>query len=222
MLKSITHASLLMLAVAVVAGCGNVGEAPRATTGDSVAVAAPQTNSTPTASANGAGSTLLAIDTAASKVSWVAAKVTNSHDGGFRNFNGTVSVNGDQVAGAKINIDANSIYSDNEKLTGHLKSDDFFATGQHPQATFEVTNLVKIDTVPNATHMVTGNLTMRGKSKGISFPATVAVTPDGATAQADFIIDRQLWDIKYAGAPDDLIRNDVRIKFDIKAKKGAM
>jgi polyisoprenoid-binding protein YceI len=193
------------LAATVMVSCGDVGDAPEASTGDAVTVA------------EGAGGQYR-IDTTRSKVEWKAAKVTNAHDGGFREYDGTVTVNGDSVTAVRLNINTTSIWADNEKLTGHLKSDDFFQVEKHPTATFEADRFARIDS-GGMTHMVTGNLTMLGNSKAVTFPAAINVANDVVTAKADFIINRKDWGIVYTGAPDDLIRDDVRIIFDITATK---
>jgi polyisoprenoid-binding protein YceI len=198
---------VMALLLAGAAGCGKVGDAPQAKTGAaSVDVQTPVSGTT------------LPIDTAASKVGWVGAKVTGSHEGGFRKFDGTVTVDGSNVTAAKLTIDAASIYTDSEKLEGHLRSPDFFAVEQYPNATFETTEIVPAAGAAGATHMVTGNLMIRGKTNSVTFPASIKVDGGRATAKADFKINRQDWGITYPGAPDDLISDDVRIIFDIVAQ----
>ncbi len=204
-------AAIGMFALAL-ASCGGVGDAPEAKTDSAVTVK----EATP-----GAGATF-AIDTSRSKIGWKAAKVSLAHDGGFRNFNGTITVAGNQVSNVKINIDATSIWSDNDNLTGHLKGDDFFAVDKNPAATFEASQFTPVDTIPGVTHMVTGNLTMHGQTNSVTFPATIQVGADMVTAKADFIIKRKSWGIVYTGKPDDLISEDVRIIFDVTAVKPAV
>ena len=183
--------------------CGDVGDASKAETGDAVDVK------------EGVGGTF-AIDTANSKVSWKAAKVTNAHDGGFHTFSGTVSVDDGKVNNTTVTIDPASIYSDNEKLTGHLMTPDFFNVEQYKTAKFEASEFKPVDST-GFTHMVTGNLTMLDKTNSITFPANISVTDNMITAKADFIIDRQNWGISYTGMQDDLINDEVRIIFDIQA-----
>lgn len=199
--------SFAILTLSVV-GCGGVGDAPEAKTDSAVQV-------TP-APATASGKTFT-IDTSRSKVNWKGAKVSLAHDGGFRNYSGTITADNNQVTGVNIVIDANSIWSDNEKLTGHLKSDDFFSPATYPDMKFEASQFTKVDTIPGATHMVTGNLTMRGKTNSVTFPATIELGSNEMKAKADFIINRKQWDIIYPGQPDDLISDDVRIIFDIVA-----
>lgn len=72
-----------------------------------------------------------------------------------------------------------------------------------------------------ATHTVTGNLTIKGITKSVTFPATSNVAGDNASLDAEFAINRRDFSLNYAGMPNDLIRDDVLIKLAIKAKKAA-
>jgi polyisoprenoid-binding protein YceI len=196
------------------AACGDVGDAPQATVEDA----------TPTADAAETtfSGTALAIDTSQSAINWRGAKVTGTHDGGFRVFDGAVYRDGDAVTGVELTIDAASIWSDNEKLTGHLKSGDFFEVETYPEATFRADTFEPIEAGADpewaeATHRIGGVLTMRGQSQRITFPAEVTVTDDAVTANADFLIERGRWGLSYPGKPDDLIQEEVRLMFDIVA-----
>jgi polyisoprenoid-binding protein YceI len=152
-----------------------------------------------------------------SKLTFVGSKVTGSHDGGFNEFDGTVVIANDDPTQAQIrvDIDAASIWSDNDRLTNHLKSADFFDVEKYPAARFESTKIEAAE----AGYVVTGNLDMRGQSKSIQFPAEIAVDGETLTANADFSITRTDWGINYKGKPDDLIRERVVVRFDITAKR---
>jgi len=162
------------------------------------------------------------FDQGASKVTWVGSKVTGKHDGGFGAFKGTVDVVDGAPEKSKVNvqIEAESLTSDTEKLTGHLKSPDFFDVKTHPKATF-VSTEVKKGGEKGATHTITGNLTIKGITKTITFPATVTLSGDAANVDAEFAINRRDFSLNYAGMPNDLIRDDVVIKLLIRAKKAA-
>ncbi|HYP89619.1 MAG TPA: YceI family protein, partial [Polyangiaceae bacterium] len=106
-----------------------------------------------------------------SKVDFVGAKVTRKHDGSFKAFTGTVSLvdNDPSKSSVSVTIEVGSIQTDEEKLTGHLKSPDLLDAGKFPQATFSST-AVKAGGEKGATHTVTGNLQLHGVTKSISFP----------------------------------------------------
>lgn len=187
----------------VLAGCGDVGDAPVAATGTAVDVQ----------EASGA---TLTIDQERSQINWRGAKVTRAHDGGFTSFDGTITETDGQVSGVQLTIDAASIFSDTDRLTNHLKSDDFFSVETYPEVIFEADRFEPVDST-GATHIVTGNLTMRGQTNSITFPATIAKSGNDTRVTADFVINRQNWGISYAGQADDLISDEVRIMFDAVA-----
>lgn len=166
------------------------------------------------------GSDKLAITADRSKVEWVGSKVTGKHEGGFKQLTGSVELADGKIEGGKVrvDIDMKSLWSDAEKLTGHLMSKDFFEVEKYPTSTF-VSTEVKAGGVGGGTHTVTGNLTLHGQTKSITFPATIKITPDRLTVQSEFAINRKDFGIVYAGKPDDLIRDEVVIKLDLQVPR---
>src|SRR5207245_11006169 len=83
----------------------------------------------------------LAIALDISSIEFVGSKVTGHHNGGFKKFSGELKAANGKLAnsGNKVIIDATSVYADNDRLTGHLKSADFFNVSQIPTAPFETT-----------------------------------------------------------------------------------
>jgi polyisoprenoid-binding protein YceI len=179
-------------------------------------VSAPSTGAA--SSAPAAGAKTYAFGPNGSTIDFLGSKVTGSHKGGFRKFAGELHVSGGKVAdtGNKVVIDTTSLWADNERLTGHLKSPDFFGVAQHPAATFETTAVTQGAT--NST--VTGNLTLHGVTKQITFPANIKVSDDSVAVTADFVLNRFDFAMKYPGKADDLIRKEVVLKLNIKAMPG--
>ena len=157
----------------------------------------------------------LIISSDESTITWVGSKVTGSHDGGFKAFEGTITLGegGPTESRVEVLIDATSIWADNDKLTGHLHSADFFDVETHPQARFTSTAIA--ETAEG--FEITGELELHGVTKQIRFPATITVEDDRVTAQAEFFIQRFDFDIVYPGKTDDLIRDEVVIKLDLEA-----
>jgi len=209
-MKTITSTSLL-LGVLLFAACADPSE--------NVPAASVSTNSSSTTAAtaatppSNAAAKAYAITSENSKVEFTGSKVTGSHTGGFKQIQGEVHAAGNTVSHAKVTIDTTSLHSDNERLTGHLKSPDFFDVQKFPTAIFETTSVS--GSGDNAT--VKGKLTLHGVTKEISFPAKIDVKDDAVTVKAEFSINRQDFGIKYAGKPDDLIRDGVVLRLDVKA-----
>ena len=209
-MKSITSTSLLA-GVLLFAACADPSE--------NVPAASVSTNSTSSTAAtpatppSNAATKAYAITAENSKVEFTGSKVTGKHDGGFKQLQGEVHTSGNSVSHAKVTIDTTSLHSDNDRLTGHLKSPDFFDVAKFPTAVFETTSIS--GTGPTAN--VTGKLTLHGVTKEITFPAKIEVKDDAVTVKAEFSINRQDFGIKYAGKPDDLIRDGVVLRLDVKA-----
>jgi polyisoprenoid-binding protein YceI len=152
-----------------------------------------------------------------SKIGFIGSKVTGQHKGGFTNFSGAFNVsNGKILSSSEIKIAMNSTWADNDRLTGHLRSPDFFDVAKFPVTTFTTTAIES----SAAEHKVTGNLFLHGVTKSISFPASINVSDEAVLVKADFAINRKDFNINYPGKPDDLIRDNVVIKLDIKATPG--
>jgi polyisoprenoid-binding protein YceI len=86
---------------------------------------------------------------------------------------GTVSLAG-EVSGT-ITVAAASIETKNAKRDKHLRSADFFQTDTFPHITFSVDRLQ-----PSSEGVtVTGQLTVRGRTRPVTFPAKVSVLGTG-------------------------------------------
>ena len=162
----------------------------------------------------------LALSPAQTTIGFVGSKVTGSHDGGFREFAGTIAFDpsAPERSRIEVTIQTASLFSDNEDLTTHLKSPDFFGVEEFPTARFESTE-IRAGGEGNATHTITGQLTLHGQTQTITFPATVNVTDAAVTATSEFSIERQQFGMVYPGRADDLIRDRVVIKLSLTAPR---
>ena len=132
----------------------------------------------------------------------------------------TMRTNDPTQSHVTITIDSASVKADDPKLTEHLKTPDFFDVAKFPEAKFESTS-IKPGGEKGASHTVTGNLMLHGVTKSITFPATISVTPDVATVDANFAINRKDFGINYAGALDNAIRDEVVMTLRIRANKAS-
>jgi polyisoprenoid-binding protein YceI len=154
-----------------------------------------------------------------SKIEFVGSKVTGHHNGSFQDFSGQIDhISNIEQGRVNITIKTDSLTTDTPDLTKHLKTADFFDVAKYPEATFEST-AIKPGGEKGASHTVTGNLTMHGVKKSVTFPATIAVTPDVASVDASFSINRRDFGINYAGQANNLIRDDVVLTLTIRANK---
>lgn len=213
MRKSFTLGILLTLA-ALLCSCANpAADKPKAT----VENAAPESNSP-----KPVGTEALVISPENSKVEFVAAKITRSHLGSFKQFAGKIDLAPNSVPDSQvtIDIDAASVVADDPKLTAHLKTPDFFDAAKFPKATFVSTKIELVNAGGSTPAFnITGNLELHGVKKSITFPANIKVAPDSVAVDADFAINRKDFGIVFAGKADDLIRDGVVIKLTLKVPR---
>lgn len=176
-----------------------------------------------------------------SMLAWEGYKPTGQHNGTVNITSGELMMKEGMLTGGKFTFDMNSItvldLTDegmNGKLTGHLKSADFFETETYPEATFEITgieaidgtmidqSLEKGDLVP--THAITGNLTAKGITKSITFNAKVDMMDDKLIAETNmFFLDRTEWNVQFkskkisAKFKDDFINDEMGIRIKVVA-----
>lgn len=141
-----------------------------------------------------------------------------------------VLVNGGEVTNATVVLDMAGFTVENfedeetaNKLKGHLLSADFFKAEEFPTSTFTLTNMAKGEGEYNA--VITGNLTILGVTKSISFNANVVVGDNVSIKSETFAVDRRDWGLVYnvegtAGVPANyIISNDVEFTIDVKVGK---
>lgn len=157
------------------------------------------------------------VNVEASKIEWIGAKVTGDHKGGFKGFTGKAGFDAEgNLMMVSFDVDTKTVYSDAEKLTGHLMSADFFDVEKFPKASFVSTAIVA-KAGENMTHEVTGDMELRGVKKTVTFPVNVKVDGDKVVADADFKINRKDFGIVYEGKADDLIKDDVGMTIHLEA-----
>lgn len=146
------------------------------------------------------------------KIGFVGTKPNGKHVGGFSKFSGTITFPSSTSAGKiSVTIQTTSLFSDNAKLTRHLKSPDFFNVRNKPKATFVSTKIAASD-AKGATHNITGKLTLLGKTKSITFPATIGRSGDRPTLQSTFYIDRTQFGMTYGrGKINDKVKITVQV-----------
>jgi polyisoprenoid-binding protein YceI len=102
-------------------------------------------------------------------------------------------------------------------LTGHLKSDDFFSVEKFNTSSFKITEAKSSN---GTDYTISGNLTIKGITQKISFPAKVSVAGKKVTATGQITFDRTKFDIKFRSGSyfenlaDKMIYDEV--KLDVK------
>jgi polyisoprenoid-binding protein YceI len=148
------------------------------------------------------------------KIEFTGKKADGKHDGGFKKLTGTATVPEGKIENAKIEvtIETDSIWSDNPGLTTHLKNADFFDVKTNPTAKFVTTKIA----AEGDKYNVTGDLTLNGKTKSITFPAKITATGGAFNLNAAFKIDRTQFGMAYGKGK---IEDEVELKVNVDAKK---
>jgi polyisoprenoid-binding protein YceI len=144
-------------------------------------------------------------------ITFIGTKPGGKHDGGFKQLTGTATVVGKDPTTLKVSleIDMESLYTDTPKLTGHLKSPDFFGVKSNPKSKFVSSKVEKA----GASYKITGDLTFAGKTRTLTFPVAISVGGDSLTLTTKFTIDRTQWGMTYGrGKIDDTVTLSVNLK----------
>ncbi|MDZ7776240.1 MAG: YceI family protein [Bacteroidales bacterium] len=158
-------------------------------------------------------------------VEWEGKKIGGSHNGEIDIKDGQLTFNNKELTKAHIVIDMSSIVNhdledqeSNQKLVGHLKSDDFFGVKTYPEATFKSTSIAPKG---SGKYMVTGNMTIKGTTNPVEFPLEMNTSKKAFSAEGTFKIDRSKYDVRYGSRSffdnlgDKAIYDDFEISFKI-------
>lgn len=181
--------------------------------------------------ADGSGEQLV-VDTQASSIHWIGSKPGGSHHGTIAIKEGSLAINGTEVASGSFTIDMNAIVDEdltdqkmNNMLVTHLKSADFFDVEKYPTSSFAITKVEAVAGNDSITHHISGNLKMKDVEKNITFGAKIMKEGDAYKAvTVPFTIDRTQWNVQYgsksifADLKDKFIDDNIELQITIIAK----
>jgi polyisoprenoid-binding protein YceI len=148
--------------------------------------------------------TTYSVDTKNSTAVWTGKKVTGEHKGIVPLSSGQVSIANSQITSGtfEFNLDALTVTDitdseSNAKLVTHLKGEDFFSTAKFPTAKFVITGVHHKE---GDRYDVNGNLTIKGITNAIGFPASINANDKKFIATGQITVNRTKFDIKYKSA----------------------
>lgn len=166
------------------------------------------------------------VDIEKSILTWVGKKLTGSHNGTIDLQSGNLLFDGKKLSGGDFAINMATIKDADKsaKLEGHLKADDFFGTDKFATSTFTIK---KVATGNRNQLNITGDLTIKGVTNTIAFPAAMVWNADGSvTATAEkVIVDRTKYGIKYRSkgmfpdVGDKMIYDEFELAIKLVARK---
>jgi polyisoprenoid-binding protein YceI len=167
------------------------------------------------------------VVSAQSDINWTGKKVTGAHNGTIGIKAGSLLLDHGKLSGGNFVIDIPSIKilditdpATNTQFAGHLFSEDFFAADRFPEATFKITDIGRTH---DGKDLVTGDLTIKGITHPISFPAEVDITDRSITASGKIRVDRTKYDMKFRSGNfflnlgDTLIYNEFELEVQLTA-----
>ncbi len=159
------------------------------------------------------------IDLKLSKLEWTGKKLGGEHYGEIQLSSGHLTFTKNKLTGGAFEMDMASItcvditdQKSNKRLVDHLKSEDFFSAARFPKSTFIIT---KVESKSTTEYLVTGDLTIKGKTNPITFMAKVNATNNETIAEATLVFDRSKFDVKFGSQSffenlgDKLVYDDV-------------
>ncbi len=169
------------------------------------------------------------IDTEASSVNWSGSKVVGGgHNGTVALASGKLVLKNGQLDKGSFAADMTTVAVTDltggmaDKLSGHLFSDDFFGVTEHPSSSFTITSIVMDG--PNE-YTVTGDLTIKGQTNAVTFPAKLTWENELPVATATVKVDRTLFGIRYGSDSffdnlgDKAISNEFELEIKLVGKR---
>lgn len=170
------------------------------------------------------------IDPAHSEIGFKVRHFLSKTPGRFAKFQGTIQIDEKDLSrsSVEVSIDTASVNTDNESRDKHLRSADFFDAERFPAMTFKSTSVRE---VAKGRLEVTGDLTLRGVTRRITFPITnvgVINSPFG-DVRAGFIdgtlrINRKDFGVSWNKVLDTggtMLSDEVDISLNVEAVKQA-
>lgn len=175
--------------------------------------------------AAGAQGATYELDGAHSQAGFTVTHMTVSKvRGSFESVSGAAEVDEENLAGSsiRVTIDAASIDTGVERRDDHLRSADFLDVANHPQITFVSKSMEKVG---ETDYRVTGDLTIRGTTREVTFPVTVLgpiADPRGGRrigVEGELTIDRQDYGVSWSRVLDTggFVVSD-EVKIDVTAE----
>jgi polyisoprenoid-binding protein YceI len=135
-------------------------------------------------------------------------------EGSFGGFEGNINFDAQNPAGSSfdVTINAASVNTDNSLRDDHLKADHYFDVKNYPRVRL---TSVKISPGKSSTYQFDGQLTIKGKTKPVSFPFTATPQGDGYLFKGSFKMKRK--DFEIGGT--STISDELEVMLNVAAKK---
>jgi polyisoprenoid-binding protein YceI len=136
-------------------------------------------------------------------------------DGSLKGLKGTIKFDPQNLPASVFNVsvDANTVNTGIDSRDNHLRKEDYFDVTQYPTISFVSTAITKT----SSGYSVSGNLTIKGVERTVSFPFTVENNGDALVFSGNFSINRQDFNV---GGSSAVLSNTVNVSLKVFAVKG--
>lgn len=157
----------------------------------------------------------LTADVTQSKINFLVSRATTGHIGHFEKFTGTLELADGHPRDLEIAVNTGSVVADQQGLTSHLQSPDFFDVDKFPTATFSAETITAVAGEDPNTYAITGTMNLHGVSGKLEFPATIEVEPNRVVGRATLDISAKAFGIAYAGMEAELAEDAVALEVEL-------
>ena len=158
------------------------------------------------------------VDQDKSELNWQAERIVGLSHTGSIPVSGEIEVSEDNLEGT-ISFDVSNITSNNETLTEHLKTADFFEVEKYPTSTLDISSI--------SSSNISGKLTILDTSMDISVPVEISEQGGQVVITGEAVIDRTDYGIVYESGSffkeigDKAIRDNVNVSFTLYLDRNA-
>lgn len=168
------------------------------------------------------------VDTSSSKIRWTGSKLIGDHYGTLQLQNGSFTLEGNKLLRGNFTIDMRSLENQDlegerrEKLETWLRSEEMFYVERYPTVSFKIAAARYLS--EQQQYEVKGQLTIKGISHDIVFPAIIEKSGSNLRVQAEITFDRTRWNLNYgsgglvAGVGNFAIDDEVEVAVDLIAR----
>jgi polyisoprenoid-binding protein YceI len=166
------------------------------------------------------------IDTKETVVTWKGSSVQGAHTGYVYLSKGELMIENGKLTGGTVEVNMRTIQDENHRsdnnLISHLMDADFFDVQKFPTSSITIT---KVESINAGQIKITGNLTIKGITHPVTFPAGIEIKDGIVKANAKLVIDRTLWDVRYKSGKffdnlkDEAISDSIEFNIKLVAKK---
>jgi polyisoprenoid-binding protein YceI len=155
---------------------------------------------------------------AGSKVHFIIKNFGINTGGDFSGLKGQIVFSPEKPADCKfdVTVSASTIDTDNEMRDKNLVSNEYFDAAKYPVIKLVSTKISKTNKTADGFYFFTGDLTIKGVTKNISFPFQVKKISDNYLFTANFDIDRTDFGV---GEKNIVLSNKVSVSLSVTAKK---